>query len=158
MKRIAIIGAGMTGLSAAHFLSEQGLDVQVFDKGRALGGRVATRRTPVGLFDHGAPQIDVQGPRFDEFLSILSVSSHSTGVRFGSPGMRSVFDQFAGDPRIRQGVRIAGIRLESDGWILRESSSGHLGILITCFSRSPHLRPMISFKAWTMILPSQAGG
>ena len=55
---IAVIGAGMAGLSAARALAAQGKRVLVFDKGRGPGGRMSTRRaeTPIGQmrFDHGA--------------------------------------------------------------------------------------------------------
>jgi len=52
---IAVIGAGAAGLACAERLAERGLQVQVFDKGRGPGGRIA-RRTRVGLaFEHGAP-------------------------------------------------------------------------------------------------------
>ncbi|MBU0570334.1 FAD-dependent oxidoreductase [Patescibacteria group bacterium] len=38
MKKIAIIGAGFTGLSAAYRLSKEGIDVTVFEKEDKLGG------------------------------------------------------------------------------------------------------------------------
>lgn len=53
--RVAVIGAGAAGLSAARLLSRHGLAVQLFDKGHRLGGRLARRTTPVGSFQHGAP-------------------------------------------------------------------------------------------------------
>ena len=36
---IAIIGAGMAGISCARALREAGREVVLFDKGRAAGGR-----------------------------------------------------------------------------------------------------------------------
>ncbi len=42
IRKIAIIGAGMSGLSAAHRLSQQGLDVSVFEARDRIGGRVWT--------------------------------------------------------------------------------------------------------------------
>ena len=57
--RVAIIGAGLTGLRAARRLAEAGIDTRLFDKSRGVGGRVATRRLERnGLnlrFDHGIP-------------------------------------------------------------------------------------------------------
>ena len=52
---VAIIGAGISGLSAARTLQDHGLTVTVFDKSRGVGGRMSTRRTDQGTtFDHGA--------------------------------------------------------------------------------------------------------
>lgn len=53
MNRIAIIGAGVTGLSAARALVAAGFDVTLFDKGRRAGGRMASRDGAAGSFDHG---------------------------------------------------------------------------------------------------------
>ncbi|MCC7303804.1 FAD-dependent oxidoreductase [bacterium] len=38
MKKVAIIGAGFTGLTAAHELAKQGISVTVFEKGSDIGG------------------------------------------------------------------------------------------------------------------------
>ena len=59
---VAILGAGMAGAAAARRLAEAGLDVRVFDKGRGIGGRMATRRTEAGArFDHGAQFFRAKG-------------------------------------------------------------------------------------------------
>lgn len=44
--RVAIIGAGMTGSSAARALADAGAEVTVFDKGRGPGGRMSSKRLP----------------------------------------------------------------------------------------------------------------
>ncbi len=41
---VAVIGAGMTGITCARALADAGFDVTVFEKSRGLGGRMATRR------------------------------------------------------------------------------------------------------------------
>lgn len=41
---VAIIGAGMAGLSCARALVQAGVAVELFDKGRGPGGRMSTRR------------------------------------------------------------------------------------------------------------------
>ena len=40
---VAVIGAGVSGLLAARTLTDHGLAVTVFDKGRGPGGRMAAR-------------------------------------------------------------------------------------------------------------------
>ena len=51
---VVIIGAGMAGLACARHLADAGLAVVLLDKGRGVGGRVATRRVGDMQFDHGA--------------------------------------------------------------------------------------------------------
>ncbi len=64
MSKILIVGAGMSGLTAARELQSNRHDVTVVDKGRGIGGRMATRRFAGGRFDHGAQFFTT---RSDEF-------------------------------------------------------------------------------------------
>ena len=56
--QIAIVGAGMAGLSCATRLAALGHELVLFDKGRGPGGRMATRRVEADgtmlRFDHGS--------------------------------------------------------------------------------------------------------
>ncbi len=54
VKNVAVIGAGVSGLSAALELSRSGCQVVVFEKSRGLSGRAATRRRGNWSIDHGA--------------------------------------------------------------------------------------------------------
>ncbi len=54
MSRIAVIGSGFSGLSAAAYLSAKGYDVHVFEKNDTPGGRARQLKTDSGyLFDMG---------------------------------------------------------------------------------------------------------
>ena len=64
MEHIAVIGAGMAGITAARTLVQAGHRVSVFEKSQAAGGRMATRETPYGGFDHGAQYFTVRDERF----------------------------------------------------------------------------------------------
>ncbi|MEO8662593.1 MAG: FAD-dependent oxidoreductase [Bryobacteraceae bacterium] len=64
MASVAIVGAGMAGLTAARILTTAGISVTVFDKGRGPGGRMATRRVGRAAFDHGAQFFTARDGRF----------------------------------------------------------------------------------------------
>jgi len=61
---VAIVGAGIAGLLAAEHLAAAGHRVVVLDKGRGIGGRMATRRLGDAVFDHGAQFFTVRGRAF----------------------------------------------------------------------------------------------
>lgn len=63
--RVAVVGGGLAGLFCARTLMDHGLSVRVFDKGRAPGGRMSSRRTAGGLsFDHGAQYFTARDANF----------------------------------------------------------------------------------------------
>jgi predicted NAD/FAD-dependent oxidoreductase len=59
-----VVGAGIAGLLAARTLHERGVRVTVIDKGRGVGGRMATRRVDDAVLDHGAQFFTVRSDRF----------------------------------------------------------------------------------------------
>lgn len=67
-RHVAVIGAGMAGISAARVLQAAGLRVSVVDKGRKPGGRMATRRHQDGFFDHGAQFVKAKSESFQQVL------------------------------------------------------------------------------------------
>ena len=64
MSRMAILGAGVAGSTAAQRLVQAGHQVTLFDKGRKPGGRCATRPMERGGFDYGAQFFTARDPRF----------------------------------------------------------------------------------------------
>ena len=67
--KIAIIGSGIAGLSAARELRQNGVDVYLYEKSRGVGGRMSTRYAGDWEFDHGAQYFTAQ----DEDLKKLSI-------------------------------------------------------------------------------------
>lgn len=62
--RIAIIGAGMTGASAARALADAGAEVTIFDKGRGPGGRMSSKRLQTDPAAGGYLQLDMGAQYF----------------------------------------------------------------------------------------------
>jgi hypothetical protein len=62
--RIAIIGAGMAGVSAGRVLADAGHHVTLLEKSRGCGGRCATKRWEGHVVDHGAQYFTMRDPDF----------------------------------------------------------------------------------------------
>lgn len=69
MTDVLIIGAGIAGLLCATELHKGGYSVRILDKGRGLGGRMATRRMGAGRLDHGAQFFTVRDPRLQAYAN-----------------------------------------------------------------------------------------
>ncbi len=67
-QHFAIIGAGMAGITCARTLQNAGHSVTVFEKSAGLGGRMATRDSAFGSFDHGTQYFTVRDARFLQAL------------------------------------------------------------------------------------------
>jgi len=67
-QRIAVVGAGMAGVVCARTLIQVGHHVTLFEKSRGAGGRMSTRRSDFGGFDHGAQFFTVRDARFEKAL------------------------------------------------------------------------------------------
>ena len=92
--RAVIVGAGLSGLVAAQLLKEAGTEPLVVDKGRSVGGRLATRRIGSGTLDHGAQFFTV---RSDEFRSAVQQWENDGLVSVWCEG----FEEIDGYPRYR---------------------------------------------------------
>lgn len=68
---IAVVGAGMAGLTCARQLQQAGDRVVVLEKSRGVGGRIATRRLHETLADHGTCYLTPKGEAFRGFVEHL---------------------------------------------------------------------------------------
>lgn len=126
---IAIIGAGIAGLSCAETLRWQGHAVALFDKSRGLGGRLATRRatTPRGdvWFDHGAQYFTARDPAFAATVRQWEASKvvaawpgAGEDAWVGTPGMTAVAQAMAHPLPVRRNAPVDAIRRIGDAWAL----------------------------------------
>lgn len=137
-QKIAIIGSGLAGLACARRLADTGIEPVLFDKGRGVGGRLATRRADGGLqFDHGAQYLTARSEGFTRVLcdaeiagSIARWDDDSGQHRFvGAPGMNAFPKYLARDLDICQGHEVNAVRACGRGWLVE--SDGYSG----CFDR-----------------------
>jgi hypothetical protein len=75
--RVAVVGAGLAGITCARRLAEAGCAVGLFDQSGGVGGRLATRHAQWidtdgaahrAAFDHGAPAFSARSAAFRAFI------------------------------------------------------------------------------------------
>jgi len=125
--RVAIVGAGLSGLVAARRLADDH-EVVLLDKGRSVGGRLATRRIGDAVLDHGAQFFTVRGDDFhaqvDDWLArdLVHVWCQGFGEGDGYPryvgsaGMNSLAKDLAVGLDTRPGNLVFALRPTEDGW------------------------------------------
>lgn len=93
-KRVAVIGSGFAGISAAAYLAKSGYEVDVYEKNDAVGGRARQLRTENGyLFDMG-PSWYWMPEVFEKFFSDFGhQASDFYELELLDPGFSVVFAQ-----------------------------------------------------------------
>lgn len=128
---VLIIGAGMSGLAAGRSLAAEGIAVTLIDKGRAVGGRMATRRIGAAAFDHGAQHVSVRSELFAAevrrlvergtarvWLRSQSVTHPERGIEeryVGVHGMRRIPEVLGEGLRVITGVAVERIAVARSG-------------------------------------------
>jgi len=160
MNRVAVIGAGLCGAAAAATLVQSGYHVTVFDKGRAVGGRMSSKRTVAGYLDMGAQYFTVRSPKFqrqvqswlkagcvevwncttalltfDEGHSALEVSADQQLRYIGTPSMQAPVKALLSDIPLVPNCRINCLQSHQNGWSVfsetRKSYTGYSAVLLT---------------------------
>jgi protoporphyrinogen/coproporphyrinogen III oxidase len=75
MKSIAIIGAGITGLTAAFYLKRKGVPVTVYEAGARAGGVIQSSRQNGFLAESGPNTILETSPKISELIRDLNLES-----------------------------------------------------------------------------------
>lgn len=127
-QKTVIIGAGLTGLLLAQTLGAAA-HVRIFDKARGVGGRLATRRSDVAKFDHGAQFYRPKEPLKDLHLRWLErgLVQHwfddQGQAHFAAPGgMTTLAKDLAQNLDVVLNERVASLELSQQGWRLQFES------------------------------------
>ncbi len=168
-----VLGAGIAGLTAARELKDRGVEVLVLDKGRGVGGRMATRRIGEARFDHGAQFFTVRNERFEKmvrswvdagvarewsrgFPSRRDETLDDGHPRYcGTDGMVTIPKYLAIPLDLRINLRIAAIAANKHGWLLRTSDGEELeteALIVT----APIPQALTLFAAGNVKLPNSS--
>ncbi len=142
---VAVVGAGIAGLSCATVCRDAGLSVTVFEKSRGVSGRMSTRRGENWEADHGAQYFTARDPIFrkevnrwqvagvaalwqtkiDVFGGDRGVSHDASPERFvGTPRMTSPATFLAQDLAVKTEMTVNQVRQTTGGWQISTAESG----------------------------------
>ncbi len=143
MPSVAIIGAGSSGLAAAHTLRDAGSIVTIFEKSRGVSGRAATRKREGFIYDYGANYIKQGNSASTSFITerfyspdLINISKPvwifdgAGHIQEGDPqqnaevkwnyrgGLTTLAERMAEGLDIHLETRITRVQQHVDGWTL----------------------------------------
>ena len=129
---VAVVGAGMAGLTCARLLAGAGASVTVFDKSRGPSGRLSTRRREAGQWDHGAPFFESVSPDFrtqcQQWQTAGIVQAWDAADTWvGVPRMSALGRFLSRDLALVTGCRVARVQASARGWRLIDMEGSDRG-------------------------------
>ena len=141
--KVAVIGAGLAGLTCSARLRAAGVRVVVLEKSRDIGGRLATRREEFRRWNHGAPAVHVRSPEFRAQIELLRAQGTAAwlpgeSVAVGVPDMRELLRplsqshiEYGG---IEYGAEVMRLQRGPVGWSMLLPDGRSLGLfdIVVC--------------------------
>jgi len=170
-----VVGAGISGLVAAHQLSAAGWHVVVMDEGSEVGGRMATRLIGNGTFDHGAQFFTVRSERFERLVAgwlkagvieewtrgFADAEGRHNGDGYpryrGLEGMTSVPRYLARGLDVRTGERVVEAIVRNGAWKVRTGSRKQETAAALLLA-APTPRPLTLIDSGDFELPGESRG
>ncbi|MEL6954079.1 MAG: FAD-dependent oxidoreductase [Pseudomonadota bacterium] len=153
---ICVIGAGVAGLTCARELRAAGHSVVIWDKGRGVGGRCATRRAEGGLqFDHGAQYVTAKSEAFQAVLSeaaeagaVATWPGHPSKTRWvGTPGMSALAKYLAHGLDVTQSRHVTAVQETYDTVTVHVGEEAEVFDLVVSTLPAPQMIPLIADDA-----------
>ena len=124
--KIAVIGAGLAGITAARSLTAAGYNVQVFEKSRGSGGRLASKRSDMGRVNLGAQAFSTDDAQFLQELENWQQSGWVEGLAAdptlwtGAPYMSALTRNLLGHINTHFACEIRTLSHDDNGWSLHD--------------------------------------
>jgi hypothetical protein len=134
--KVIVVGGGLAGVACGRALSQAGVEVEILDRGQALGGRMATRETAGHVVDIGASYITAEGRDFGRVIEdwvarglamwwtdtfhvsdgtdVVGTSSGPLRLA-GRRGLRALVEDLAGGLPARHPVTVQRVESTADG-------------------------------------------
>lgn len=155
-----VVGGGLTGLIAANVLQRQGISITVLDKGKGIGGRLATRRivhddSIEGIFDYGTQYFGVKSPKFqswvDEWLDKKVIREWSQGFGetdgkacyCGINGTRGIAKYLAQNLDVHTSTKVTKINYDKHWTIETESGQQYFGEMLLLTPPVPQILDLL---------------
>ncbi len=142
--KVAIVGAGISGLACAERLKAAGCQVELFEKSRGPSGRMSTRHGDDWQCDHGAQYFTARSPEFQAEVERWSAAgvaaawsprmrvfgkrpqpSRETTQRWvGAPRMTAPAAWLARGFELRLEHTVFELRREGEGWRVVSTEQG----------------------------------
>ena len=134
MTDVIVLGGGISGCICANLITQSGLVATVVEKGRGVGGRMATRRMDGARIDHGAQFMTVRHPHMQGYLAkwlddqvvcpwydqVRDRADLARGVRYrGMTGMTSPVKSLARSSRVETNFFVDQIK-RREKWVVTE--------------------------------------
>jgi len=156
--KIAVIGAGLSGLTFAHGLKDVA-QISVFEKARGVGGRMSTRYADPYQFDHGAQYFTARSKAFQDFLKphiesglvqawepkVVTLEAGEKPYKrdwfephyVAAPRMNMLCKALAADLDVSIKVEIATLEQRLEGWVLQDKDGESYGPFDWVISSAP---------------------
>jgi len=173
---VAIVGAGITGLLLAQQCQQCGLSVVLLDKGKSVGGRLATRRgkvnsdTPEAMpirWDHGAQYFSAHSRAFQKLVEnwhtqgwieewkALSTPNHPRWV--AKDGMSAFCKQLARGLSVHCNQRVISIHKKEATWQIRTESNHRIeATQVVLTAPIPQITELLAQSDLSLMPPQQS--
>ena len=161
-----VVGGGITGLITATILQQKGIGVTVLDKGRGIGGRLATRRiswgeSVEGVFDYGTQYFSAEHsklkPWIDDWLQQGVIKewdsvSEADGKPYycGVNGTRGIAKYLARDLDVYTSTKVVRVSYDKQWLIKTESDRTYQGDILVMTPPVPQTLALLDASEITL--------